>query len=202
MDLLFLRHGLPEYPDGVYPDPLTLRLSAEGRAEAAACIEAVKRFDPEIVLASDFRRAAETAEIATSGITVTPSSAPELRERVFYSLIGMSFADILREHGEPANGVLSGNSDLVDLPGEESYDTAQRRVTEYLKALHARYSKARVLAVSHGGPHAWIVGDVFGVDMRGVRTFNLGMARFSRFTVTDRGVALEAMNLPAQGVGL
>jgi broad specificity phosphatase PhoE len=202
MDLLFLRHGQPEYPDRVYPDPLTMRLSAEGRAQASACIEAVKRFDPEIVLTSDFKRAAETAEIAASGITVAPRSATELRERVFYSLVGKSFEDILREHGESVKGALTGNSKLVELSGEESYDAAQRRVADYLKLLQARYSTARVLAVSHGGPHAWIVRQVSGVNMRSARGSSLGMARFSRFTVTDRGIVLEAMNLPAQAVDL
>ena len=200
MEVLFLRHGHPEFDGRTYPDHFAMPLSERGRLEAVHCVEAVERFAPNAVLSSDFRRAQETAVIAASGVDVSVQLRAELRARVFYSLAGKSFGTILSEHGPSAKLLLDGNSDNFDLPGEETYAHAKQRVFAFAANLRENFGGLRLLVVSHGGPHAWLVGASLGVDLRGVRSFNLRTAHFSRFMVTERGVALDAMNLPPEGV--
>jgi broad specificity phosphatase PhoE len=85
--------GSPVDPDGVYPDPFKTPLSECGRREGERCRAAVRRYRPDVVLASDFAPALETARIATGGdheIQVETA----LRERVMYSLVGRTFTEI------------------------------------------------------------------------------------------------------------
>jgi probable phosphoglycerate mutase len=177
-----------------------MTLSAQGREEAAEGAAAVSRFCPDVALSSDFLRALETAEIATAGASTEIQLAPNLRERVFYSLVGKSFPEIVREHGDAGRGILEGNSDLVDLPGEEGYSDARRRVVDFLKELCRVAAGSRVLVVSHGGPHAWLLEETLGVDLRGVRSFTLRTGFFSRFTIQKSGFRIDSMNVPPVGV--
>jgi broad specificity phosphatase PhoE len=200
LDVLLMRHGAPEYPAEVYPDPFALALSVEGRREAAKGAAAVRRFRPDFVLSSDFLRAAETAEIVTAGIRAKPEMTPSLRERVYYSLAGMTFSEIIRRYGDNGTGMLGGNSDFLDLPGEEGYSEARNRVVSFFKELFRVEACNRALVVCHGGPHAWLVEEALGVDLRGVRNFTLRTGYFSRFTITESGFSIEAMNVPPSGV--
>ncbi|PSL51845.1 putative phosphoglycerate mutase [Saccharothrix carnea] len=76
VDLLFLRHGTPDH-EGYSPET---GLSAQGRAEALAAREAVRRFAPEVVCSSDFACAWETARIATAGLDVEVERSAALRD--------------------------------------------------------------------------------------------------------------------------
>ena len=83
MLLLMLRHGSPAYPEGEYPDPFLMGLSAAGRQEALAARAGVKAFNPSHVYTSDFRRAEDTARLAAGTLGVDIVLHAGLRERVF-----------------------------------------------------------------------------------------------------------------------
>lgn len=200
VDILFMRHGAPEYPSQTYPDPFLMPLSAHGRAEAAAGVAAIERFAPELVFSSDFLRAMETASLATAGLDVDIQPARELRERIFYSMIGKSFSEIIRARGEAGRGIAEGNSDLVEVPGEEKYTQARDRVVRFARDLSSAAPGCRILLVGHGGPHAWLVGETLGADLRGARSVSLRTGFFSRFTIQATGFRLESMNVPPCGV--
>jgi broad specificity phosphatase PhoE len=200
VDVLFLRHGAPDYPVEVYPDPFVMPLSAQGRAEAVAARAAVRRFDPDVVVASDFRRAVETAELAVAGLGKPIQIAAELRERVFYELVGKPFADIRRDLGDRAAGVLAGNSDLLSLDSEETYPVARKRLVDYFDGLIRRYAGRRVLIVAHGGPHSWLVEHALGVDLMGSRALRWDTGCFSRFTISKEEIKIGGLNLPPSAV--
>ncbi|WP_405764987.1 histidine phosphatase family protein [Streptomyces sp. NBC_01538] len=200
-DVFLLRHGTPDYPVDTYPDPFQMPLSARGRQEARVAAAAVARLQPDAIFSSDFRRAVETAELATAvltGIEIHLSAA--LRERVLYQLVDQSHAGIASRHGAAADLLFSGRSDFVDLPGEESYSDARQRAVAFVKALGDTYAGRRVLLVGHGGPHAWLMEEALGVDLRGNRSFALYPGCFSWFTMRSGTLRIEAMNLPPVGV--
>lgn len=200
VEVLFLRHGAPDYPAEIYPDPFRMPLSAQGRAEAVAARAAVCRFGPDDVVASDFRRAVETAELAVAGLGKSVRLAAELRERVFHQWIGKPFAEIRRDLGDRAAGALDGNSDLVTLDGEETYADARKRLVDYIGRLVDRYAGRRVLLVAHGGPHGWLVEHILGVDLMGSRALRWDTGCFSRFTISPEGITIGGINLPPSAV--
>ncbi|XVS68196.1 histidine phosphatase family protein [Actinosynnema sp. CA-299493] len=181
VDVLFLRHGAPEHPHEVHPDPFATGLSALGRAEAGVAAAAVRRFAPDVVLSSDFAPAWETARLVTAGLDVTVERCEALRERVI------------------------GDSDLADIAPDESCEAARRRVWSFFDTLPARYGGKRVLVVGHAGPHSWLVAraagvDLKGADLKGVRRLRWDTGCFSRFTLSAEQTRLEAMNLPPVAV--
>lgn len=200
VDVLFLRHATPEYPFEQFPNPFAMPLSNVGRQQAAAAATAVARFAPQAAFVSDFLRTVETAAIALRGTSVEPQLSPELRERTFFSLVGMTFADIVQTHGEPARHILTGNSDKVDLPGEETYDAARRRVVAFVSGFAPAHIGRHVLVVSHGGPHAWLVTAAGGTSLLGVRTAGIRMGHFSRFRVSGSSIRVTAKNLAPEEV--
>ncbi|GAA2640372.1 histidine phosphatase family protein [Streptomyces axinellae] len=193
-EVLFLRHGAPDYPADVYPDPYTMGLSARGRDEARAARAAVRRFAPDVVYTSDFRRAEETAELAADGLGLPLHREPALRERVFHQLAGVPLDEVRTLLGPEAQHVLHGNSDLCEWGTEETYEQARTRVLSFFEELAARHPGRRVLVVGHGGPHAWLTERALGAEMRGVRRMRWGTGHFSRFQVTPEEVALEFLN--------
>ncbi|MFE2752917.1 histidine phosphatase family protein [Actinosynnema sp. NPDC059335] len=195
VDLLFLRHGEPEHPDGTYPDPFTTPLSAVGRGEALAARAAVRRFGPDVVLTSDFASASETARLACAGLDVEVETAPALRERVFHRLVGRSHDEIRRDLGAAADGIVGGDGDLVELPPDESYEAARARALSFFDGLPARHGGRRVLVVGHGGPHSWLVERALGAELKGVRRLRWDTGCFSRFTLSAGQTRLEAMNI-------
>ncbi len=195
VDLLFLRHGAPEYPQDIYPDPFTMRLSAHGRAEARAAQPGVRRFGPDVVISSDFTRAMETAELATTGTQFKVEQSEALRERVFLQLVGRAVPDLLAKLGADGRSIMNGNSDIVELADDETYVQARERVLAFFDALPVRFGGKRVLVVSHGGPHQWLVERALGVDLKGVRQYRWDTGSFSRFTISARGTRLEALNV-------
>jgi broad specificity phosphatase PhoE len=202
IDILLMRHGTPAYPPGIYPDPFLMPLSEQGRAEASAAASAVERFSPDLIFSSDFLRASQTAELASAALNAEISLARELRERVCYCLIGKSFPEIVQEYGDGGTGIVGGNSDLLELPGEEGYAAARRRVVDFVRQLARSEPEARVLLVCHGGPHAWLIEEALGADLRGTRRVALRTGFFSRFTVGRHEVHIDSMNVPPAGVGI
>lgn len=200
VDLLFLRHGLPDHPDGAYPDPFGTPLSAAGRGEALAARAAVRRFAPDVVLTSDFASASETARLACAGLDVEVEVVEALRERVFLRLVGKSYDEIRRDLGPTAAGIAAGDTDLVELPPDESYDAARARALSFFDGLPDRYAGRRVLVVGHAGPHSWLVERAVGAELKGVRRLRWDTGCFSRFTLSADQTRLEAMNVAPDSV--
>ncbi|WP_102924727.1 histidine phosphatase family protein [Streptomyces noursei] len=194
VDLLFLRHGAPDYPGDTYPDPYAMALSPRGRDEARAARAAVERFAPEVVYTSDFLRARETATLATAGLDAEVREETALRERVFHAFAGLDLNEVRRHLGPEADRVLTGNSDLCDLDGEESYEQARDRVLEFFAALTARHPGRRVLVVGHGGPHHWLLERALGAQLRGVRALRWDTGHLSRFRIGPDAVAVDFVN--------
>lgn len=195
VDVLFLRHGLPEYPGDTYPDHVAMPLSAVGRAEALAVRAAVRRFRPDVVISSDFARAKETAELATrrTGLSITTTQA--LRERVFLGFAGRSHCELISAHGQDMHQVLAGNSDLVEIAGEESYAEARERASAFYDSLLRQFRGQRVLLVAHGGPHQWLLERALHVDLKGNRRVGLDTGSFSRFRMSESGTQACSVNV-------
>jgi len=131
---IFLRHGETEGNARRVYQPADIALNAIGQAQARRAAEYLRAHPVERILASDMRRAWQTAEAAAQmvGAAVTPE--PRLRERWFGDLIGTSSID-LDWRKEPPNG-------------EPLHEFVARTQAGFQDALD---SDASTLLVAHGG---------------------------------------------------
>ena len=100
---IFLRHGETEGNARRVYQPPDIPLNSTGQAQARRAAEYLRDHPIERILASDMRRAWETAQAAAEMLHAPLSPEPRLRERWFGDLIGTSSTD-LDWRNEPPNG--------------------------------------------------------------------------------------------------
>ncbi|WP_306204686.1 histidine phosphatase family protein [Actinoplanes sp. RD1] len=141
IDVVLETHALSEDNErGIATGWLPGRLSAQGRANAAALGRRRRDEGLAAVFTSDLRRAAETAEIAFGGSGIPILYDWRLRE-----------CDFGTRNGSPAEEIKRDRLDHVDrpYPGGESHEEAIARVVRTLADLPTRWSGRRVLLIGH-----------------------------------------------------
>ncbi|MGI9001653.1 MAG: histidine phosphatase family protein [Pseudonocardia sp.] len=177
--LLFLRHGAAQVPPDRYPNHAVTGLSDAGRAQVLAAREAVARLAPTAVVSSPLPRALETAHLLDEVLGLGVEVDPRVAERTFPSFYERSYVDIAAEWGEGTARALLTDSDLLCPEGAETLDAASRRVLSALRDWTER-AEDRLLVVSHGGPHGWLLAGCLGLpDPRAARRLTLGHARLT-----------------------
>jgi probable phosphoglycerate mutase len=144
--LHFVRHGQTEFnAERRFQHPET-PLSANGRAQAAAVAETLADLSAEMILASDYARAFETANIIGERIGVTVTVEPALRERNFGVLRGQLYADLGEEY---VRSVYAGWSTGVD--EGESWADVHTRIAGFFERLREAPPARELILVTHGG---------------------------------------------------
>ena len=160
MELLLIRHALPERietKDGTPADP---PLSAHGRAQAERLARWLAEEKIGAIYASPMRRARETAEALANAIGVEIAFDPALVEMdhlsaVYVPLEQLKAEDYPRWQEMVQRGGLYAG---VDLP------TFRRSVVAAVERAIAAHRGGRVAIVCHGGViNAW-AGHVLGID--------------------------------------
>lgn len=132
---IFLRHGETEGNARRVYQPPEIPLNPTGLAQARRAAEYLRAHSVARILASDMRRAWQTAEAAAQIVGAPVIAEPRLRERWFGDLVGQSSAE-LNWRNEPPNG-------------ESLPDFIARTQAGFHDALD---SEAPTLLVAHGGP--------------------------------------------------
>jgi broad specificity phosphatase PhoE len=132
---IFLRHGETEgNAQRVYQSP-EIPLNPTGLEQARRAAEYLRAHPVERILASDMRRAWQTAQAAAQIVRAPVIAEPRLRERWFGDMIGKPSQDLDWRH-EPPNG-------------ESLSDFVVRTQAGLNDALD---TEASTLLVAHGGP--------------------------------------------------
>jgi probable phosphoglycerate mutase len=122
---IFLRHGETEGNARRIYQPFDIPLNPAGQAQARRAAEYLSEYPVERILASDMRRAWQTAEAVAELVGAPVVPEPRLRERWFGDLIGTSSMN-LDWRKEPPNGetlqdfivrTQAGFSDALDTDG-------------------------------------------------------------------------------------
>lgn len=132
---IYLRHGETEGNARRVYQPPDIPLNLTGHAQARRAAECLREHPVERILASDMRRAWQTAQAAAEIVCAPVILEPRLRERWFGDLIGTSSTD-LDWRNEPPNG-------------ESLRDFVVRTQDGFCDALDTDVS---TLLVAHGGP--------------------------------------------------
>ena len=131
---IFLRHGETEGNARRVFQPADIPLNTAGQAQARLAAEYLREHTVERILASDMRRAWETAQAAAAMVRAPVTPEPRLRERWFGDLVGTS-SENLDWRREPPNG-------------ESLHEFIARTQAGFQDALD---SEASTLLVAHGG---------------------------------------------------
>jgi 2,3-bisphosphoglycerate-dependent phosphoglycerate mutase len=144
--ILLIRHGqTASNAAGVLQGHLPTPLNALGVAQAECLAARMSTLEPRVgvLVASDLRRALETAQPIASGLGLSVEPDAAWRERAFGPLEGKTVGDA--EVWRAATGTL-------DPPGAEPLDALRARVEQAICALVTRHRTAGALAVvTHGG---------------------------------------------------
>jgi len=125
-------------------------LSDAGRAQAAECVARVRALAPELAVASDLRRARETAEIVTSGLAIELRVDARWREWDVGEWSGRPRAEIRERWPELYRAFREGDPDVTP-PGGEPRRALAERVRAAAGALFGNHPGRRVLVVTHRG---------------------------------------------------
>jgi probable phosphoglycerate mutase len=158
MEITVVRHGQSESNrSGLWQGQGDSPLSEEGRLQAGALAYRLERRRYDLVVASDLRRAADTAGLLGLEAEIDPA----WRELDIGTWEGKSRDDVEADDPDLLRAVRAG--DDVKLGGGESLYEFDGRVTEAFDKLIARLEPdSRALIVAHGGVIASLTRHVLG----------------------------------------
>lgn len=164
--LLLLRHAHTEANEhGSTPRMAgwcDIPVSEQGEVQLAALRRISLGDLAPLVYSSASPRAIRTAAAAARGRRVVPLRS--LREIDCGEVDGWLIADVARRHPELWRRNLAQDDPGFAWPGGESYGEFRRRVLRALRGIAARHRGERVLAVTHAGAIAQVVGHFEGVS--------------------------------------
>lgn len=149
--LILVRHGESEWnaERRIQGHDDTSRLTSLGRAQARDVATALGGLGFDRLVASDLRRAYETATIIASTLQLELERDALLRERSFGAFEGHPGDELTREMtGHAAGLVFDGDARP---PGGESLRDVVARASGFLDRAREEWPGERVLVVTHGG---------------------------------------------------
>lgn len=150
--LIMVRHGESEgNRDRRFTISPDVPLTELGHQQARKAAERIaKRFRPERIISSPYRRARQTSEIIAGELGLPIEVIHDLHERDLGALKGESY-DLLRELVQQDPDYDPKQGWLWRPEGGESYEDVRRRVIVAIEDIRARYPEDELVVVSHGG---------------------------------------------------
>jgi broad specificity phosphatase PhoE len=127
----------------------TAHLTPRGRDQAREVAESLRDMGFTLLIASDLRRAYETATIIGGAIGLEPITQPLLRERCFGVYEGRPVDELSSELTGHADGVVFDGD--ARPPDGESLRDVVARASEFIETTTSELPDERILVVSHGG---------------------------------------------------
>jgi glucosyl-3-phosphoglycerate phosphatase len=195
--LVVWRHGNTDWNAGNRVQGQTdVPLNESGRRQAVEAAELLVRLRPAAAVASDLRRAADTAAAlaALAGLPVRPD--PRLRERYFGDWQGLTMAEVSERY--PAEHARWTHGEDVVGAGVETLDELGKRVSEALQDAAALAPPGgTVVVATHGAAARQGVGHLLGWPPAQLRTLRaLQNCHWVELTHADgRGWQLAAYNV-------
>jgi probable phosphoglycerate mutase len=136
--------------EGLWQGQADPPLSDEGREQAHALAERLAGDSLSLLVASDLRRARETAEITARELGIATELEPGLRELDVGAWSGLAREEIARRWPDEFARFRTGDLD-VRAGGGETRRELRTRVLAALRSLQERYRGERIGVVTHLG---------------------------------------------------
>jgi glucosyl-3-phosphoglycerate phosphatase len=160
--LVVWRHGRSEWNAvGRVQGHADIDLDDEGLAQAAGAAPRLAAYRPDLVLSSDLRRAARTADALAAITGLTIEYDPRLRERNFGPWQGLTPAEIKERY--PVDYARWGRDGPFDDPAIETVDDMAKRVLAAFRDSADRIGPGgTAVLVTHGGAARAGCGSLLG----------------------------------------
>lgn len=160
--LLIWRHGRTAWnATSRIQGQTDVELDAVGHAEAAAAAHRLAARHPDAIIASDLRRATQTAEYLAKATGVPIQLDARLRERDFGVWQGLTSVELNEQYPEAAAMWRSGAGVPAGLGIESIEDLGKRATAAFLEAAEAAPG-GTVVVTAHGGTAKYGVGALLG----------------------------------------
>ena len=174
---------------------IDIPLNHEGLRQADALAQALANAPLNAVIASDLRRAMQTADAVAGQHGLTVHTDQMLRERCYGGFEGMLYADISQRY--PAEYALwqARDVDAVMPPGErvaESFRQFYQRSIDGIARWAVRHPGQTIAIVAHGGVLECAFRAATGRSLDSPRDFEVRNASINRFTFADGKLALDS----------
>ncbi|MDQ2714760.1 MAG: histidine phosphatase family protein, partial [Chloroflexota bacterium] len=171
MKLLLVRHGAtPNNLQERYTGQADVELSTLGEQQALAVGERLAHQTLDTIVASDLKRARDTAQAIAAHHALPVLEDPNLREIALGSWEGATFAEVAARDAALVSRWLADASDCAP-PGGETATQVRERIVVALGSWQVRYPAGTVLWVTHGGFTGILLCHVLGMDLSRRRQF-------------------------------
>ena len=151
---IFMRHG--EADNNVnrilVGRHIESHLTENGRQQVRDTANYLKEILVDKVLVSPVIRARETAEIVCDVINLDYEIDERLYEIELGKLVGMNYEDIIEKHGNLFLKFYSGDEQILDDYGVESFTSVKMRIKHLLDEAMERYPDKNIIFVTHLDP--------------------------------------------------
>ena len=151
---IFMRHG--EADNNVnrilVGRHIESHLTENGRQQVRDTANYLKEILVDKVLVSPVIRARETAEIVCDVINLDYEIDERLYEIELGKLVGMNYEDIIDKHGNLFLKFYSGDEQMLDDYGVESFTSVKMRIKHLLDEAIERYPDKNIVFVTHLDP--------------------------------------------------
>jgi 2,3-bisphosphoglycerate-dependent phosphoglycerate mutase len=151
---IFMRHG--EADNNVnrilVGRHIESHLTENGRQQVRDTANYLKGIQVDKVFVSPVIRARETAEIVCDVISLDYEIDERLYEIELGKLVGMNYEDIIDKHGNLFLKFYSGDKQMLDYYGVESFTSVKMRIKHLLDEAIERYPDKNIIFVTHLDP--------------------------------------------------
>jgi alpha-ribazole phosphatase len=191
--LVLIRHAEPdESVRGRSYGSLDVPLSAAGRQQAEALVQALEDVEIDAIFTSPLRRARETAAPLATARRLQPVAHEGLRELSFGELEGRTYADIERERPELYESWMTDPTG-TRFPGGETFAELRERALAAAAEVRASHNTAAVVA--HGGVTRAILADALAMPDEAIFRLDQPYGAISVVDWIDGAAVVRAVNL-------
>ena len=151
---IFMRHGEADYNVNriLVGRHIESHLTEIGRQQVRDTANYLKEILVDKVFVSPVIRARETAEIVCDVINLDYEIDERLYEIELGKLVGMNYEDIIDKHGNLFLKFYSGDKQMLDYYGVESFTSVKMRIKHLLDEAIERYPDKNIIFVTHLDP--------------------------------------------------
>mgnify|MGYP001162956425 FL=1 len=195
-EIILVRHGESRAASQDNPFPLVdghgdPELHANGEQQAVAVVEALKSENIAAIYVTSLQRTVQTAAPLAAHLGLATRLEVDLRE----VLLGEWEGGVLRMKaaaGDPIFVRMQAEQRWDVIPGAESWETLNARVTAGLTRIHRAHPNQKIVAVVHGGVIGHILAHATGASPFAFNGADNGS--ISRIVMHEDGIKVRSFN--------